>query len=73
MKFNKYIAASLIAGMTGLGFSSCSSDFLDEEYTTGYSTSYFETAEGIQSLTLSLYGHIRWIGGYESQAAIYVR
>ncbi len=67
MKFNKYIAASLIAGMTGLGFSSCSSDFLDEEYTTGYSDKYFETPEGIQSLTLSLYGHIRWIGGYESQ------
>lgn len=67
MKFNKYIAASLIAGMTGLGLSSCSSDFLEEEYTTDYSDKYFETAEGIQSLTLSLYGHIRWIGGYESQ------
>lgn len=67
MKFNKYIAAGILAAMTGAGFSSCSSDFLDEEMTTGFTTKYFETPEGLQSLTLSLYGHIRWIGGYESQ------
>lgn len=66
MKFNKYIAAGLLAA-TVTGFTSCSSDFLDENYTTGYSTEYFKTPEGLQSLTLSLYGHIRWIGGYESQ------
>lgn len=67
MKFNKYIAAGVLAAMTGAGFSSCSSDFLDENMTTDYTTQYFETPEGIQALTLSLYGHIRWIGGYESQ------
>lgn len=66
MKLNKYIAAGLLVA-TAAGFNSCSSDFLEEEYTTGYSTDYFKTPEGIQSLTLSLYGHIRWIGGYESQ------
>ncbi len=66
MKLNKLIAAGLLIS-TAAGFNSCSGDFLDEEYTTGYSTEYFKTAEGIQSLTLSLYGHIRWIGGYESQ------
>lgn len=66
MKINKYIAAGLL-GATVMGFSSCSSDFLDEEYTTGFSTDYFKTPEGIQSLTLSLYGHIRWFGGYETQ------
>ena len=65
MKLSKYIAAGLVAA-TAAGFSSCSEDFLDEKYTTGYSVEYFETPEGIQSLTLSLYGHIRWIGGYES-------
>lgn len=67
MKFNKYIAAGVLAAITGAGFSSCSSDFLDEKMTTGYTTQYFETPEGLQALTLSLYGHIRWIGGYESQ------
>lgn len=66
MKFNKYLAAGLLVA-TAAGFTSCSSDFLDENYTTGYSTEYFKTPEGLQSLTLSLYGHIRWIGGYESQ------
>lgn len=66
MNFNKYIAAALVAAAAA-GVSSCSNDFLDEHYTTGYSTEYFKTPEGLQSLTLSLYGHIRWIGGYESQ------
>ena len=66
MKLNKYIATGVLAASV-LGLPSCSSDFLDENYTTGYSTDYFKTPEGIQSLTLSLYGHIRWIGGYESQ------
>lgn len=67
MKINKYVAAGILAAMTGVGFSSCSSDFLDEKLTTDYSTQYFETPEGLQSLTLSLYGSIRWLGGYESQ------
>ena len=66
MKLNKYIASGLILA-TAAGFTSCSDSFLDEHYTTGYSTDYFETPEGIQALTLSLYGHIRWWGGYESQ------
>lgn len=66
MKLNKFLAAGLLL-TTAAGFNSCSSDFLEEEYTTGYSTEYFKTPEGIESLTLSLYGHIRWFGGYESQ------
>ncbi|MDE7350432.1 MAG: RagB/SusD family nutrient uptake outer membrane protein [Muribaculaceae bacterium] len=66
MKFNKYIAAGLIAA-TAAGFTSCSSDFLDEHYTTGYSTEYLKTPEGLKSITLALYGQLRWIGGYESQ------
>lgn len=66
MKFNKYIAAGLIAA-TAAGFTSCSSDFLDEHYTTGFSTDYLKTPDGLKSLTLALYGQLRWIGGYESQ------
>lgn len=53
MKLNKAIAAGLLFASVA-GFTSCSSDFLDEEYTTGFSTEYFKTPEGIQSLTLSL-------------------
>lgn len=66
MKLNKYIATGLLFA-TAAGFTACQSDFLDEKLTTDYSTQYFETPEGIQALTLSLYGHIRWIGGYETQ------
>ena len=66
MKINNYIKAGILATMVQ-GLASCSSDFLEENYTTGYSTDYFQTAEGLQALTKSLYGSIRWIGGYESQ------
>lgn len=66
MKLNKYIAVGLLAA-SAAGFTSCSDSFLDEKLTTEYSVQYFETPEGLQSLTLSLYGSTRWIGGYESQ------
>jgi hypothetical protein len=51
--------------MAGLSFTSCSKDFLDEEQTNAYSTAYFDTPEGLQALTLSLYGNIRWHFGFE--------
>lgn len=44
---------------------SCEKDFLDEELKSQYSTDYFKTAEGIEDLTVSLYGNIRWHFGYE--------
>lgn len=66
MKLHRYIAGGLIAATLGAGFVSCSDDFLDEKLTTQYSTQYFETPEGLQALTLSLYNSIRWIGGYET-------
>lgn len=49
----------------GLSLTSCNKDFLDEELTTQYSTDYFDTPEGIEELTRSLYGNIRWHFGYE--------
>lgn len=49
----------------GLSINSCAKDFLDEELTNQYSTDYFETAEGLEDLTESLYGNIRWHFGYE--------
>lgn len=53
----------VVLGICSLG--SCSKDFLDEELTTQYSTDYFETAEGLEELAVSLYGNIRWHFGYE--------
>lgn len=65
MKYNKYIIGGLLAATVTAGMTSCSKDFLDEELTTKYSTQYFETPEGLEALTLSLYGNIRWHFGYE--------
>lgn len=54
-----------LALIMGLSVSSCSKDFLDEELKTQYSTDYFDTPEGLEELTVSLYGNIRWHFGYE--------
>ena len=65
MKRYRYILCGLVATALMAGVSSCSSDFLDEELTTKYSTDYFDTAEGLEDLAVSLYGNIRWHFGYE--------
>ena len=57
------LGLSLLAGLS-FGTTSCS-DFLDEEQTNKYSTAYFDTPEGLEALTVSLYGNIRWHFGYE--------
>ena len=49
----------------GLSLGSCSQDFLDEDQTNAYSTDYFNTPEGLESLSVSLYGNIRWHFGFE--------
>ena len=65
MKIKKYIIGSMCAAIVIASSTSCSGDYLDEELTTKYSTQYFETAEGLEALTVSLYGNIRWHFGYE--------
>ena len=64
MKLNKFIVGAMAMGLA-LGATSCASDFLDEHLDTSYNTSYFDTPEGLEALTLSLYGNIRWHFGYE--------
>ena len=65
MKYKRYIIGGLLATALVAGTTSCSSDFLDEELTTKYSTDYFDTEEGLEALAVSLYGNIRWHFGYE--------
>jgi len=48
-----------------LSLGACKKSFLDEDLTNKYSTDYFKTSEGVQALTVSLYGNIRWHFGYE--------
>lgn len=54
-----------VLALSAVTLSSCSDSFLDEELTTQYSTEYFDTPEGLEDLTISLYGNIRWHFGYE--------
>ena len=65
MKLNKYLMGGMLAMTLSAGMTSCSGDFLDEDLTTKYSTQYFDTEEGLEALTVSLYGNIRWWFGYE--------
>lgn len=65
MKIRNYIICGLLGTSILNGTTSCSSSFLDEELTTKYSTDHFETAEGLEALTVSLYGHLRWRFAYD--------
>ncbi len=66
IKYAVYMLTALPLGGVGGGLlTSCSGDFLDEDLTTKYSTQYFDTEEGLEALTVSLYGNIRWWFGYE--------
>src|SRR5690606_7514281 len=64
MKLKNKIRIYLFS-LLGLLIVSCNKDFLDEDLTTKYSTDYLDTPEGIEELTRSLYGNIRWHFGYE--------
>lgn len=63
-KVNKIIYTGTLAVALSLAFSSCS-DFLSESYDSGYTTEYFDTEEGLNSLAISLYGNIRYHFAYE--------
>lgn len=67
MKFNKYFTAGVLASLMCGGFSSCSEDFLDEENKSSYTTDALSTPQGIEMLTTSLYGHLRWWSSYEGR------
>lgn len=62
---NKILIGSILVAATIVGNTSCSDSFLDERYTTGYMTNYFESEEGLNSLAVSLYGNIRYHFGAE--------
>lgn len=63
-KIRIYSAKALLVFLV-LFCASCEEDFLEEELVQEYSTDYFETAQGLEDLTVSLYGNIRWHFGFE--------
>ena len=60
----KNIGISVLA-VSSMLLSTCGNDFLEEKLDTQYSTEYFETAEGLEALSVSLYGNIRWLFAYD--------
>lgn len=66
MNLSKYILGGAVALVAGAGFSSCSDSFIEEKLPAKYDTGYFTTEQGIIDATNSLYAHIRWWFGYES-------
>lgn len=65
MKINKYIIGGFFSLAAMIATTSCSSNFLDEEYKSGYLTSYFDTEQGLYDLASSLYPNTRFWFGYE--------
>ena len=65
MKINKYIIGGFISLVALMSMNSCSSDFLEEEYKSGYLTNYFDTEQGLYDLSSSLYANTRYWFSYE--------
>ena len=65
MKINKNIIVGVISLIALMSMNSCSSDFLEEEYKSGYLTNYFDSEQGLYDLSSSLYANPRYWFSYE--------
>ncbi len=63
MKNNIYIIALLAISTVGLS-TACSSDFLNEELTTQYSTDHFKTPSGLDELSVGTYQKLKFQFNY---------
>lgn len=64
MRYNKYIAAFIAAGVLAGTSTSCSESFLDEDLRTGLSTDYFQTQEGLDDLVTGAYQKLKFKFNY---------
>ncbi|WP_321437639.1 RagB/SusD family nutrient uptake outer membrane protein [uncultured Bacteroides sp.] len=64
MKINKLLLAAVMAGTVGATITSCSSDFLDENLTTQYSTQRFTTQDGLDELVTGTYQKLKFKFNY---------
>jgi len=65
MKINKFISIAAVMGVcAGASITSCSSDFLDEELTTAYSTDRFKTTDGLDELVTGAYQKLKFKFNY---------
>lgn len=64
MRYNKYIAAVIAAGVLAGTSTSCSESFLDEDMRTGLSTDYFKTQDGLDELVTGAYQKLKFKFNY---------
>ena len=64
MKINKLLLAAVMAGTVGASITSCSSDFLNEELTTQYSSDRFKTQDGLDELVTGTYQKLKFKFNY---------
>lgn len=64
MKINKLLLAAVMVGTVGATITSCSSDFLDENLTTQYSTQRFNTQDGLDELVTGTYQKLKFKFNY---------
>jgi len=55
----------MVTVLSLVGFSACSSNFLNEDYITGQSTADFETSEGLDALSIGIYQNLEFHFNYE--------
>ncbi|WP_321519095.1 RagB/SusD family nutrient uptake outer membrane protein [uncultured Bacteroides sp.] len=64
MKINKLLLAAVMVGTVGASITSCSSDFLDENLTTQYSSDRFKTQDGLDELVTGTYQKLKFKFNY---------
>lgn len=64
-KFKILYTGIMVTVLSLVGFSACSSNFLNEDYITGQSTADFETSEGLDALSIGIYQNLEFHFNYE--------
>lgn len=64
MKLQKYIFGALSAAVLGMGMTSCSESFLDEELINQQSTDYFKSEKGLDDLITGTYSALKFKFNY---------
>ncbi|WP_321426382.1 RagB/SusD family nutrient uptake outer membrane protein [uncultured Bacteroides sp.] len=64
MKINKILLAAVMVGTVGTSITSCSSDFLNEDLTTQYSSDRFKTQDGLDELVTGTYQKLKFKFNY---------
>ncbi len=64
MRLKNIFKTLLVTSIIGSSLASCTNDFLDEEYTTSYSTARFQTQDGLDELSTGIYTKLKFQFNY---------